>query len=453
MAGMEADPIRWLLEAKNPSARYYALTDILDKPQTDPDVAAAKQDMMRSGPVPEILSKQRDPAYEEGMRRFYHTKYWGLVWQLIVLAELGAQPDEQIVAQCEYLLRNAQTADGGFAMQTAVTTGGGRAGEVIPCLCGNAVWSLIRLGYLNDPRLQKGIGWLTGNIQLHDGEDKCPVDPRFNKEACWGKHTCFMGVIKPLKALAAIPEDLRTGDVRTAISSIAEYFLIHHIYKRSRDLRKVSKPGWLKFGFPLMYQTDVLEILDILTSLGIHDARMGEAIEIVRSKRGGDGRWEAENTANNGKLLVPFSKDDQDKWVTLRAMRVLRRWDEREQNGRLCAMKKPRAYTMTFASVYPLYIEKVEKKGRTKAELDEVIFWLTGYDQESLQKQITGGADMETFYAQAPRMNPNASLIKGVICGYRVEEIEDEVMRKLRWLDKLVDELAKGKSLEQICRK
>ncbi len=116
-------------------------------------------------------------------------------------------------------------------------------------------------------------------------------------------------------------------------------------------------------------------------------------------------------------------------------------------------MKKPRAYTITFASVYPLYIEKVEKKGRTKAELDEVIFWLTGYDQDSLQKQIADGVDMETFYAQAPRINPNAALIKGMICGYRVEEIEDEVMQKLRWLDKLVDELAKGKSLEQIRRK
>ncbi len=323
----EADPIDWLLEADNPSVRYYTLTAILDKPETDPDVIAAKQDIMQSGIVPEILAKQRDVDYEDGMRRFYHTKYWGLVWQLIVLAELGAQTNEQIEAQCEYLLSHSQTADGGFAVQTAVTTGGGRASEVIPCLCGNAVWSLIRLGYLNDPRLEKGIGWLTGNIQLLDGEDKCPVDPRFNKEACWGKHTCFMGVIKPLKALAGIQEEQRTKDVREAISNIAEYFLIHHIYKRSRDFTKVSKPGWLKFGFPLMYQTDALEILDILTGLGIYDARMGDAIEIVRSKQGGDGRWRAENTANNGKLLVPFPKEDQDKWVTLRAMRVLRRWD------------------------------------------------------------------------------------------------------------------------------
>lgn len=116
-------------------------------------------------------------------------------------------------------------------------------------------------------------------------------------------------------------------------------------------------------------------------------------------------------------------------------------------------MKKPRAYTMSFASVYPMYIQKAEKKGSTKQEVDEVIFWLTGYDADTLQQQIDNGVDMETFFAQAPQMNPNASLITGVICGYRVEEIEDDVMRKIRYLDKMVDELAKGKAMEKILRK
>ena len=115
-------------------------------------------------------------------------------------------------------------------------------------------------------------------------------------------------------------------------------------------------------------------------------------------------------------------------------------------------MKKPRAYTMSFAGVYPLYIAKAEKKGRTREEVDQIIFWLTGYDKASLQMQIDREVDMETFYDQAPKMNPGAALIKGVICGYRVEEIEDETMQKIRWLDKLVDELAKGKPMEQILR-
>ena len=116
-------------------------------------------------------------------------------------------------------------------------------------------------------------------------------------------------------------------------------------------------------------------------------------------------------------------------------------------------MNKPRIFSMAFRSVYPLYVEKAEKKGRTKAEVNQVLFWLTGYDEVSLQRQLDSETSMEDFFENAPQMNPNASRITGVICGYRVEEIEDPVMRKIRYLDKLVDELAKGKSMEKILRK
>ena len=111
-----------------------------------------------------------------------------------------------------------------------------------------------------------------------------------------------------------------------------------------------------------------------------------------------------------------------------------------------------RVYRMAFARVYPLYVQKVERKGRTREELDRVIQWLTGYDQEGLQRQINAQADFETFFAQAPAMNPNASLITGVVCGIRVEEIEDPLTQKIRYLDKLVDELAKGRKMEKILR-
>ena len=116
-------------------------------------------------------------------------------------------------------------------------------------------------------------------------------------------------------------------------------------------------------------------------------------------------------------------------------------------------MDNTRVYRMSFASVYPLYVQKAEKKGRTKAEVDTVIFWLTGYDKQTLQQQIDSKTDFETFFAQAPQLNPNVSKITGVICGYRVEEIEDKLMQKIRYLDKLVDELAKGKTMEKILRK
>ncbi len=116
-------------------------------------------------------------------------------------------------------------------------------------------------------------------------------------------------------------------------------------------------------------------------------------------------------------------------------------------------MDNTRVFKMSFASVYPHYINKAEKKGRTKEELDEIICWLTGYTREALQEQIDKKIDLESFFAQAPLINPNASKITGVICGYRVEEIEDKLMQKIRFLDKLVDELAKGKAMEKILRK
>ena len=115
-------------------------------------------------------------------------------------------------------------------------------------------------------------------------------------------------------------------------------------------------------------------------------------------------------------------------------------------------MKLERVYAFVFASVYPLYIKKVESKGRTIEELDTVILWLTGYTKKTLQQQIDKKVDLEIFFAKAPKLNPNASKITGVICGYRIEEIEDPLMKKIRYMDKLVDELAKGKAMEKILR-
>ena len=116
-------------------------------------------------------------------------------------------------------------------------------------------------------------------------------------------------------------------------------------------------------------------------------------------------------------------------------------------------MDNTRVYRMSFASVYPHYIQKAEKKGHTKEEVDAIIFWLTGYNKKTLQQHIDKKTDFETFFGQAPQLNPNVSKITGVICGYRVEEIEDKLMQKIRYLDKLVDELAKGRTMEKILRK
>lgn len=115
-------------------------------------------------------------------------------------------------------------------------------------------------------------------------------------------------------------------------------------------------------------------------------------------------------------------------------------------------MKKHNIYTMSVSRVYPMYIAKAEKKGRTKEEVDEIILWLTGYSQEELLSQLEKGINFETFFNEAPKMNPSRSLIKGVVCGVRVEDIEEPTMKEIRYLDKLIDELAKGKKMEKILR-
>ena len=116
-------------------------------------------------------------------------------------------------------------------------------------------------------------------------------------------------------------------------------------------------------------------------------------------------------------------------------------------------MAKHRIYTMSFASVYPLYVAKAERKGRTKAEVDQIISWLTGYASKALETQLSNKTDFETFFANAPKINPSRALIKGVVCGVRVEDIKEPTMREIRYLDKLIDELAKGKAMDKILRK
>jgi hypothetical protein len=120
---------------------------------------------------------------------------------------------------------------------------------------------------------------------------------------------------------------------------------------------------------------------------------------------------------------------------------------------RKSSMNADRVHRMAFGGVYPLYVQKAERKGRTREEVDEIIYWLTGYDEQAVRRQIEAGNDFKTFFAEAPDFNPAASGITGVICGYRIEDIEDEIIRKVRYLDKLIDELAKGKSMDKILRK
>ena len=249
------------------------------------------------------------------------------MWQLIVLAELAADgSDERVRRACEAILRDAQDRDsGGFATERAKKGGGGLAGRVAPRFTGTPVWSLIRLGLLDDPRAWAGIDWITTWQRFDDGDGAPPAGrPYDGWEMCWGRHTCHMGVVKTLKALSAIPPERRSPAVRRTLEQGSEFLLAHHVYKRSHDLSRVPKPGWTRFGFPLMYQTDVLEILGILTTLGRGgDERAREARDLVAARRDAQGRWKLGSTFN-GRFVVDIeTKGQPSRWITLRALRVL----------------------------------------------------------------------------------------------------------------------------------
>jgi len=327
---LKADPTDWLLEKNNPSIRYFTLRDILEKPENNLELQEARLGIMKAGLVPAILAKQKREGYWEIPENFYTAKYRGTVWQLLILAELGADiTDASIKKACEFILNHSQDLEsGGFAYSTSVKKGGGRHSEVIPCLTGNMVWSLIQLGYLDDPRVKQGINWITSYQRFDDGIKESPKGWPYDrlKAACMGKHTCHMGAVKTLKALSEIPENQRSTNIKNTIEKGTEYILKHHIYKRSHDLNLVAKPGWLKFGFPLMYQTDALEILGILTQLGYKDERMQEAIDVLISKQDDQGRWVLENTFNGRFQVNIEQKGKPSKWITLNALRVLKRF-------------------------------------------------------------------------------------------------------------------------------
>ena len=322
--------ISWLLEDDNPSVRYFVLADLLGKSINNPELIQAKQDILQKGIVPLILSKQKEGGYWEEKDKFYTNKYKGTVWQLIILAESGvkASDDVRIGNACEFILKNSQDPESyGFSIYYSTKTGGGRPGGVIPCLTGNMVFSLIRLGYLDDDRIQKAIGWITKYQRFDDGNnEKLRGWPYDQFEPCWGKHTCHMGVVKALKALAEIPPERRSHEVNITIEKAVEYLLKHHIYKKSHDLSKIAKPGWLRLGFPLMYQDDILEVLEILTRLGHNDNRMQDAINILISKQDKQGKWILENTYNSRLQVTIEKKGTPSKWLTYKTLLFLKRY-------------------------------------------------------------------------------------------------------------------------------
>jgi hypothetical protein len=323
------DPLPWLLEPDNPSVRYFALTDLLDRPQDDPEVAAAKAAINTSFPVRNILDAMYPAGYWVNPGPGYSPKYRSTVWSVIFLDQLGADgSDPRIRAACEYVLTHTQAPNGGFG-----ASGGFRAehppnSAVVHCLNGNLLRAVLGLGYADDERVQRAIEWQAGSItgdKFSDYYKSGTPGPGFRCVANYGE-PCAWGAIKALRALAHISKDKRTSQVNKAVR-VGVAFLL------SRDPTQADYPSgdgrisssWFKLGFPSGYVADVLQNLEVLAELGhAHDKRLRPAIEWLLSKQDTRGRWRNQY-AYSGKLWVDFEpQGGVSKWVTLRACRVLK---------------------------------------------------------------------------------------------------------------------------------
>lgn len=323
---LAANPLAWLLEADpaNPAIRYFALHELLERPEDDPEVGQARAQIMRTGPVPPILAAQQPEGYWVKPGGGYSPKYQGSIWQIILLAELGADPaDERVRRGCDYLLNHSLAANGAFSLSIHPVPS-----SAVHCLNGNLLWALFRLGYADDPRVQTALTWqaaaITGQapIWYYQGGTS---GPGFACGVNLGQ-PCAWGANKALRALSAIPLDQRSPAVQQAIEVGVEFLLSRDPALADYPYSERVSSTWFKFGFPLSYWSDVLETTAILVDLGYSsDPRLAAALQFILSKQDQQGRWKLANSLN-GKMWVDIEKKGQpSKWITLRALRVLKR--------------------------------------------------------------------------------------------------------------------------------
>ena len=342
---LEADPVDWLLESENPSVRYFTLRDVLDYSDNASEVEEAKEKIRHHKKVSRILSKQKPEGYWESAEHPYHPKYKSTYWQVMILSQLGLdKSDERVRKACEYIFR-FQVEEGGFS--TFTEQGAKReylwvkkralerrkkpppfmiwAKEKIrehemSCLTGNVAASLIRLGYACDDRLKRALKWLV-EIQNDDGGWLCPYWKAHIKD----KHGCFMGTITPLDAFSELPEEYRTPEMKDVIERGAEFLLMHRLFKADHHQFQVINNAWLKFSFPWFFY-DILRGLSVVTRLGyVWDERIEDALKILLQKQNADGKWILERTPAGRMHTNLEQKGKSSKWITLRALKVIKR--------------------------------------------------------------------------------------------------------------------------------
>lgn len=320
----------WLLEesSHDPGVRYLALTQLLGRKPDEPEVIEARQQVMRTSPVPVILAAQSPEGYWARPGGGYAPSYKVTLWQVIFLAELGADGrDERVRRGCEYLLNNNLAANGAFSESRKPVPS-----AVIHCLNGEPLYALLRLGSdVEEPRIQAAIKWeaeaITGEGQIkYFKSGTC--GPSFTC-AQNQKQPCAWGAAKALKALALVPSGQQSPTMARAVEVGAEFLLSHELAEADYPFTERINSTWFKFGFPLSYRSDILETASVLVDLGYGgDPRLVNALEFILSKQDEEGRWKMDKSLN-GKMWVDIEQRGAlSKWITLRALRVFKEVDD-----------------------------------------------------------------------------------------------------------------------------
>jgi len=319
---MNAKTLNWLLEQENPSMRYFTMRYLLSKPEGDSELKATGRVIMSSEPVQKILAAQKPEGFWVKAGHGYSPKYQATSWQILFLAELGADGnDERIRCGCEYLITHAQSSSGGFSAAYNAAPSG-----AIHCLNGNLIWALNALGYTSDSRLEHAVDWMAGSITGEDfaGWNAVIPGPGFSCGANY-KLPCAWGAVKALRALETLPSAMQTPKVKQAIKTTVEFLFSRDPAKADYPYHERVNGEWFKFGFPLSYTSDILELSLALCEAGYgRDPRLKNASDLILSERQPDGRWLLKHSLN-GKMWADIEvKGKPSKWITLRALRVLK---------------------------------------------------------------------------------------------------------------------------------
>ncbi len=325
--------VEWLLEEDlgNAPVRYLTLRDLLDESPNHKSSIAAKEFMMKTGPIPTILENQQPDGHWDRDDSIYYNKYLGTCWSVIMLAQMGADgSDARIQRGCEYILAHGIGEHGGFSMN-------GRQSGAAHCIQGNLAASLLELGYGNEDRVMQALEWMARSVTGEKfSETKVEGQDHYLRSGISGPdfrcssnnhEPCAWGAVKVALALSRVPERNRSENIQTAITACVNFLTSVDPATAEYPHPWAPKPStsWFKFGFPIFYITDLLQILEALAGLGLKDdPRLSNAIDLVLAKRDKDLCWPMEYTYN-GKTWVNIEKKGQpSKWVTLRALRMLK---------------------------------------------------------------------------------------------------------------------------------